>query len=299
MGRMDPKVRTAEEVAARIASSQRGLATRAELLAAGVSATEIRDRLRNGALIREYRGVYRVGHRAPSVEASYLAAVLACGGGAVLSGLAAAHLYGLVKGRAPAPEVTASTEKRVPGLRTKRCRGLGRHDVSVQSGIPATTVPRTLVDIAPLLSPRALSLACHQAGVRYRTTPAQVAAVLKRRPSSKGAAKLRRILEGESPVVLSELEARFLELLQAGGLPAPTTNRPAGSFRVDARWPEHRVTVELDSYRFHNSRHAWEADRRREREAHARGDEFRRFTWGDVFERPRLILGELHELLAR
>jgi len=53
---------------------------------------------------------------------------------------------------------------------------------------------------------------------------------------------------------------------------------------VDCRWPEQRLTVELDSYRFHNSRHAWEADRKREREARAPGDDCRRFTYGDVFE---------------
>src|SRR5207247_2961603 len=35
----------------------------------------------------------------------------------------------------------------------------------------------------------------------------------------------------------------------------------------------------LDSYRFHHSRHAWEQDRRRDREARARGDELRRYTW--------------------
>ena len=54
-----------------------------------------------GALLPVHRGVYRVGHRAPSVEARYLAAVLACGEGALLSGRAAAHLYGLLKGPAP------------------------------------------------------------------------------------------------------------------------------------------------------------------------------------------------------
>jgi hypothetical protein len=67
---------------------------------------------------------------------------------------------------------------------------------------------------------------------------------------------------------------------------------------VDCRWPEHRLTVELDSYRFHNSRHAWEQDRRREREAHARGDEFRRYTWSNVLEDPRLMLRELRGLLT-
>lgn len=68
---------------------------------------------------------------------------------------------------------------------------------------------------------------------------------------------------------------------------------------MDCRWPEQRLTVELDSYRYHQSRHAWEQDRRREREARARGDEFRRYTYGDVFEYPRLMLHELRELVPR
>ena len=74
-------------------------------------------------------------------------------------------------------------------------------------------------------------------------------------------------------------------------------NRPAGTKRVDARWPAFHLTVELDSYTFHRSRHAWERDRRREREAHARGDEFRRYTWNDVSEDPSLMLAELRRLL--
>ena len=55
---------------------------------------------------------------------------------------------------------------------------------------------------------------------------------------------------------------------------------------MDCHWPGRRLTVELDGYRYHSSRHAWEQDRRREREARARGDEFRRYTYGDVFESP-------------
>jgi hypothetical protein len=107
-----------------------------------------------------------------------------------------------------------------------------------------------------------------------------------------------RVLHGDVPVTLSRLEARFLELLGEAGLPLPVTNRVAGGHRVDCRWPQHRLTVELDSYRYHQSRHAWEQDRRREREARARADEFRRYTWGDVFEHPALMLAELTALLA-
>ena len=142
-----------------------------------------------------------------------------------------------------------------------------------------------------------LARACHEAGVRYGTTPAQVEAVLARRPNSPGAGKLRRVLRGDVHVTFSKLERRFLELLREAGLRSPQTNRPAGGRRVDCRWPEQRLTVELDGYRYHNSRHAWEQDRRREREARARGDEFRRYTYGDVFEHPRLMLRELRQLL--
>jgi hypothetical protein len=66
---------------------------------------------------------------------------------------------------------------------------------------------------------------------------------------------------------------------------------------VDCRWPENKLTVERDSYRYHRSRHAWEQDRRREREAYARGDEVRRYTYGDVFESPELMLAEMQRLL--
>jgi very-short-patch-repair endonuclease len=283
--------------AQQIASRQKGLATRKQLLAAGISARTIERRLESGLLIPEYSGVYRVGHRAPNLETSYLAAVLACGEQAVLSGRAAGHLLGLLKGGAPPPEVTAPTGRRVRGLRTHRSRNLDPRDTTVHRGFPVTTVCRTLVDLAAILPLQALSRACHEAGVRYRTTPAEVSAVLARRPNTPGAAKLRRILTGDEPVTLSELERRFLDLLRSEGLPLPRTNKPASGRRVDCRWPEYRLTVELDSYRFHASRQAWERDRRREREAYARGDEFRRYTYGDVCEQPRRMLAELRALL--
>ena len=123
-------------------------------------------------------------------------------------------------------------------------------------------------------------------------------AVLARRGRVPGAGKLRHVLNGDAPVTLSALERRFLELLEAHALPLPQTNRVAGAFRVDCRWAERRVTVELDSYRFHHSRHAWERDRRREREARARGDDFVRYTWRDVFEEPAATMTELGRLLG-
>jgi hypothetical protein len=289
--------RTAEKVIAALATSAHGVVTRARLLEAGVTTKEIEQRLRTGALLREYPGVYRVGHRAPTTEARYLAAVLACGDRALLSGRAAGHLLAILKGRAPPPEVTAPTERRIEGIVTKRARR-GPRDATIWKGIPVTTVPRTLVDLSSLLSLKDLARACHEAGVKHGTTPRHVEAVLALRPSSHGSGKLRRVLNGDVNVTLSKLEQRFLERLEEAGLPLPETNRAAGGRRVDCRWPERRLTVELDSYRYHSSKHAWEQDRHREREAHARGDDFRRYTYDDVFEKPRLMLAELTALLS-
>jgi len=272
--------------------------TRRGLLAAGMTPRQIARRVRSGALLVEYRGVYRVGHRAPSREARYAAAVEACGDRAVLCGRVAAHLHGLIKGAPPPPEVVAPTERLIEGILTRRIRRLDPRDATVVLGIPVTTVARTLVDLAALLGAEALARACHEAGVLHGTTPGEVEAVLERRPASPGAGALRRVLHGDVRVTLSTLERRFLSLLKAEGLPLPETNRVAGGRRVDCRWPERRLTIELDGYRYHRSRHAWEQDRRREREARARGDEFRRYTYGDVLEDPRLMLAELNALFT-
>jgi hypothetical protein len=296
---MGARSRTAEQLAGRIAERAHGVVTRLELLGAGVTRGEIARRLRSGGLLREYPGVYRVGHRAPTVEACYMAAVKACGHGARLCGRAAAHLLCILKGPPAPPEVVTPLDRRVKGVRTHRSRKpLPRNEVTTWKGIPVTSPARTLVDLAAVLAEDDLALACHHAGIRYHTTPAQVEAVFARRPNAPGAAKLRAVLRGEARVALSKLERRFLELLRQVGLPLPRTNRPAGGRYVDCRWPDRRVTVELDSYRYHRSRYAWEQDRRREREAYARGDQFRRYTYGDVFEEPEAMLTELRALLG-
>jgi hypothetical protein len=229
----------------------RRVVTRERLLQDGVTAKEIRSRLEIGALIREPRGVYRVGHRAPSVEARYLAAVFACGKGALLCGRAAAYIQGLIKDGPPPPEVLATVERRPRGVITHRVRRI--EDATTWHRIPIATVPRTLVDIASSMG--------------YGTTPRHVEAVLARRPNAPGAGKLRRIISGDTPLILSKLEKGFLRRLGGSRLPLPKTNRPAGAHYVDCCWPEHKLTVELDSYRFHSSRYAWEQDYRREREA--------------------------------
>jgi hypothetical protein len=203
---------TVETVIGKLALSAQGLVRRSALLRAGITRAEIRSRLKSGALLREFPGVYRVGHRAPSLESHYLAAVWACGDGALLSGQAAGHLRGLLKGAPPPPQVIAPGPRRIPGIVTRRYRSIAADDVTSCCGIPVTSVPRTLVDLAAVLNEQQLARACHEAGVRYGTTPAQVEEVLRRRPTAQGAGKLRAVMRGDAKVVLSRLEERFLGL---------------------------------------------------------------------------------------
>jgi Transcriptional regulator, AbiEi antitoxin len=223
---MGPNSGTVDEIIGRIASRQHGVVTRAQLLDAGVSEKEIKRRIERKALLRVHRGVYRVGHKAPSIEARYMAAVLACGEGAVLSGQAAGYLWGLIKGTAPPPEVTAPTNRRIKGIRTRRAR---RQDTEATTwrGIPITTVPRTLVDLASMLSLDDLARACHEAGVKHHTTPRQVEEVLAKRPTAPGAGKPRKVMHGDVHVTLSGLERRSAR-------PAAPSHRHPGRPHVHA-----------------------------------------------------------------
>ena len=275
------------------------MVTRRALLSAGFSPKEIEGRLLRGTLIRVHRGVYRVGHLAPSLEATNLAAVWACGDGALLCGAAAAHAFGLIDWRPATPEVLTPTERRVRGIRTRRCRALGTEDRTIRDRVPITSVPRTLVDMAGRLSVDALATACHRAGGLHRATPRHVAAVFGRYPNPPGRARLVFVMSGGAPVSLSKLESRFLRRLREAKLALPDqTNKYADEHRVDCRWIGRRLTVELDSYRWHNSMRSWQKDRDRERAAYARGDQHRRYTWADVAHEPRAMLAELSSLLG-
>ena len=296
---MGVQSRTVDHVVAVIAGRQHGVVTRQQLLDAGISPKQVEIRLRRGTLIAVHPGVYRVGHRAPNDEATYMAAVLACGQGAVLSGQPAGYLFGLLPlRRPPQPEVTAFKDRRVAGVLVHRTGMLDRRDTSVWRGIPVTTVARALVDLAPGLGDEELKRACHEADVRFRITPNHVDHVLDRWPNAPGSRRLRQVLHGDADVTLSTIERRFREVMIAEGLPLPRMNRVASARRVDCRWPEHRLTVELDSYTFHRSRHAWERDRRRDREAYARGDGIRRYTRDDILEDTTLMVRELHQFFA-
>ena len=281
--------------AARIARRQHGRVTRRQLLDEGVDVKRVDRWLADGRLRLVHRGVYAVGHTAPSLLGAYIAAVLAGGRGAVLSHRAAAYLLKLLRGlpSSPLPEITVpSTARRSrPGIVVHRVRRLDVRDTTKEHGIRVTTVPRVLLDLAPSLTPAELTRACHEAWVRHRVTPQAVEACIARNPHKTGAAKLRRALGTD--VTLSDLEASFVKLVEAHDLPVPRTNIDVRGDKVDCHWPQYGLTIELHSYRFHASRQAFETDlARRRRSRHVA------FSYGDVVERPRATVAELRELLV-
>ncbi len=257
-------------------------------MAAGVDPNRIRRWLADGRLRRLHRGVFAVGHSAPSVDGEYMAAVLACGQGAVLSHRAAAYKLGLLRGAPPVAEVTVPTtaDRGRPGVVIHRVRELHVLDVSTLDGIAVTIVPRILLDLAPASTTNELTRVCHEAWVRHDCGPEAIEACIARNPRKPGAAKLRRALG--SDVTLSALEDGFLELLRAHRLPLPRTNIDRYGDKVDCHWPEHGLTVELLSYRYHATRHAFEHDvARRRRSTHLA------YTYGDVYEHTARTAAEL------
>lgn len=268
--------------------------TSRQLVAAGIDRHTIHRWIRDGRLRPVHKGVYAVGHLAPSALATYSGAVLAGGDGAQLSHFADAHILRLLPGNPPRPEVTVPTtaHRRRPGIVIHRVRELHPLDTDKWHDIPILTPARTLLDLAPRLSADQLGRACHAAWHRHRTSPAEIEACIARNPHKKGIAKLRRALGND--VVLSPLEVRFRRLMREHNLPVPRTNIDLDGDKVDCHWPEHGLTVELHSYRFHATRHAFENDiARRRRSSHVP------FSWGDVFDRGPRTAVEITQLLGR
>ena len=97
---------TVDERLAALAGRQYGVVTRQQLRRLGAGDTGIEERLRSRRLHRLHRGVYAVGHSALRSEAHWMAAVLTCGDGAVLSHASAAAHWEIRRSSAATIDVT-------------------------------------------------------------------------------------------------------------------------------------------------------------------------------------------------
>jgi very-short-patch-repair endonuclease len=265
---------------ATLASRQFGVVTRAQLRRLGVGEHGIAERVRTQRLHRIHRGVYAVGHRALRPEAFRMAAVLACGPGAVLSHAAAAAHLGIRPSSATRIDVSVparSGRRHRPGIRIHRCGRLDRSDVAVYEGIPTTTVARTLLHLADQLSEQSLKRTIDEAEYRRLLDMTAVIAAVRRNPGRSGG-RLLRAAGGAAELTRSVLEDRFLELVRRRGLPRPLVGAHVEGYELDFYWPGARLVVEIDGFQAHGTRSRFEADRLRDRRLWRRGLQTMRLT---------------------
>ena len=259
-----------------------------DLRRCGVSDRAIFGRVTAGRLFPFHRGVYSVVPN-PPLEGCFLAAVKACGPGAVLSHYAAAALYGWVKWDGRDPEVTARKLKVHPAIRTHRAQRVERVFVK---GIPVTPPVRTLIDLAGILPYKQLRRAVNEALNQKRVKSADLVTSRHR-----GAKQLRAILATAAPTK-NEYEDIVLAILTDAGLPMPEVNQRLGRFFPDFRWPAERVILEADSKRYHDHLLARADDFRRQKVLQRDGETVVRTTWVEVVTRPWTVVRRVRKALA-
>ena len=249
-----------------------------------------------------HSGVYAVGHHLLTANGRYMAAALACGPGALLSYRCAAHLWEVLLTSSPRLEVTVrrGRHRSRPGIVIHHARELPTADRAVIHAIPVTALPRTLLDLAEVVSPHQLELACEVAERRRLLDMRAMTELLERSNGRRGVTPLRTALSLPSGAIdtRSPLERRFLAFCRRYELPRPLVNVAVAGFEVDAHWPHQRLVVELDSVEFHHTRAAFERDRIKDVALQLAGERVVRVTDRRLESEPNRLAAEIAALLT-
>jgi very-short-patch-repair endonuclease len=242
------------------AAGQWGNITTVQLAECGVTGAVISRWITDGRLHRRHRGVYAVGHVSPAPEARWSAALLACGDRSVLTRRTSLALHGL----GPAPRIVTVAVPRQArpqqGIAPHSSMPFEHDEVVIRRGLRATSIERTLLDLAAIGEPIERLVA--EAVAKRLTSVAKLRAYVERRSGARGARRLRGCIEGNQTRSLAEKE--FVRWLEHRGIPVPPLNEPFGPFTLDGFWAEARLVLEIDTYETHGTRHSFEADRRRD-----------------------------------
>jgi very-short-patch-repair endonuclease len=293
-----------------LAARQHGLVTRDQALATGMSRTGWYRRLASGVLIDAQPGVAALEGAVPTTEQAVLAVVLSVGPGAVASHRSAAYLWGVeIAGADPVDVIVSrgSAPRRRGAIIHRPLDGRRVHSIP-RAGIAATTPVRTLLELGAVCSPREVQDAYDHLLVAGSLTPAAVRAALDRhaRKGRAGAGVLRDVVDrwalGDRPPD-SVLEAAMARTLLRYRLPIPQFQyeiRGSGfRYRVDFAYPELRVIIEVDGWRHHGSRGAFECDRERDAMLQSCGWTVLRFTWLQISRRPAWVAERIAETLRQ
>jgi very-short-patch-repair endonuclease len=284
-----------------LAKRQHGVVTLAQLVDLGLSEKGIAERVRTGRLHRIHRGVYAMSPARLTREGYWLAAVLACGPGAVLSHRSAASLWELRPSAAQTIDVTVparSGRRRRPGIRVHRSRRLATEATVTRDGIPVTSVARTLLDLADVVPTQALKRAIDEAEYRGRLDLTSLHAVVQANPGRRGATLLALATE-PTQRTRSDLEDDFLAFCRRHRLPRPQTRASVAGYEVDFVWPHARLIVEADGLAAHRTRKAFEDDRKRDRRTLLAGYRTVRLTDRDIRDDALEVAEAIRELLAQ
>jgi very-short-patch-repair endonuclease len=290
-----------------LAGRQYGVVGRRQLLGAGWSDGSIEKRVRSGRLHPLYAGVYRVGHGLIKREGRWLAAVLASGPDAVLSHWSAAALWMIRPNSRSIIDVTDPVKSRTwDGIR-RHHKALPVDEVTVEEGIPVTSVPRTIFDLAATESVEVVESMIREMEFRELRDPLSLWDLVRRYPRRRGVARVRLALERlkDEPVgrKKSPLEERFAPFLRRHRLPLPRFNDSivlgTKRYEVDCHWPGTKEIVELDGWQGHKTRTAFREDRARDRKLRAAGYGVIRLTWNQLDDEPEAVAADLRALLIR
>jgi very-short-patch-repair endonuclease len=175
-------------------------------------------------------------------------------------------------------------------------------------GIPVSTIPRTLLDLASVVSlgplARALDTVLHR-GVAIDTISRRLEATAVQ--GRTGTTNLRMLIEeriNERSPVESPLEEDFLALVRERNMREPVAQYPVyvdGHLvaRLDFAYPELKIGIELDGYAFHSDRLSFERDRRRLTELVNEGWHMLVFTKQQIRDHPAWIEQAVLKALIR
>jgi very-short-patch-repair endonuclease len=279
---------------------QHGVITSGQLRGLGFTSHAIKHRIRRGQLRPVYRGVYAVGRPELTRKGEWMAAVLACGPGALLSHWSAAALWGVLADR---PEIIEAT---VPWRRGPERPGVTIHRRStpfiaaVNDGIPVATIVDTLVDIAPRCRGRQLERAVNEADALDLIDPDALRKAIEPMAGRPGVPVLCKLLDPLTFTLTdSDVERLFLPIARKAGLPKPLTRVYVNGFKVDFYWPEFGLVVETDSLRYHRTAAQQTRDRLRDQKHTAAGLIPLRFTHWQIAHQRKHVETILKAVVAR
>jgi hypothetical protein len=306
----EPCGRFLEPALSKLALVHHGVFGLDQLRELGLTARAVQKRTDTGRLHRIHAAVYSlVPRELLKREGLYMAAVLACGPGAVLSHRSAARLHELRNYGYTRIEVTVARRSRRShaGLLVHCSTTLTQADVTVVNNIPVTTVARTLFDLGEVVTPRQLERAFDQADIMQLLDLNAINDQLARNPTRPAAKAVRHLLHthyiGSTPTD-NDFEDAFLALTRSLGLPDPTPQFYVDlgdgepPIRADFAWPDRKIVVETDGRKTHGTKQAFETDRRRDQRLTAAGWKVIRTTWRQLTTRPHELKPVLLTLLG-